>query len=188
MSFPAPVSVLRALHPDSPSHAPHEQDPCCSSPDQLPWRGEEEERDGSEGRGRERKGGEGEGGEREGRGRGEGGEREGRGRGKGGEREGGERRKEEGRGRVSRIIMDKQVPHRVSKMVAIIHWYKDYPPYLGCNLLFELVNLVGHDLQFALHLGDLVPGLNQVLTAQVAITTHCFIESLCEIESGGERC
>ena len=89
---------------------------------------------GEEERGRERKGGERKGGE------GEGGERE------GGGREGGVRKKEEGRGRVSRIIVYKQVPHRVSKMVAMIHWYKDYPPYLGCNLLLELVNLVGHDL------------------------------------------
>ena len=74
-------------------------------------------------------------------------------------------------------------------MVALIHWYSiDCPPYLGCNLLLELVNLVGHDLQFALHLGDLVPRLNQVLAAQVAITAHCFIESLREIESGEEGC
>jgi len=47
---------------------------------------------------------------------------------------------------------------------------------------------MGHDLQFAFHLGDLVPGLNQVLAAQVAITAHCLIECLSEIENEGERC
>ena len=81
MSFPAPVSVLRALHSDSPSRAPHEQDPCCSSPDQLPGRGKEEERDERNGRRRGREVGE--------------------------EREGGRRRKEEGKGRVNRIIVYK---------------------------------------------------------------------------------
>ena len=36
MWSPAPASELRALHSDFPSHVPHEQDPCCSLPDQLP--------------------------------------------------------------------------------------------------------------------------------------------------------
>lgn len=101
------------------------------------------------------------------------------------------RGKKEERGRVSRIIVYKQQcmypPHKVSKMIAITHWYR-LSSYLGCNLLLELVNLMGHDLQFAFHLGDLVPGLNQVLAAQVAITAHCLIECLSEIENEGERC
>ena len=51
--------------------------------------------------------------------------------------------------------------------------------YLSCDLLLELVDLVGHYLQLAFHLCDLIPGLNQVLAAQVAITAHCLVECLC---------
>ena len=47
------------------------------------------------------------------------------------------------------------------------------------NLFLELVNLVGHNLELAFHLCDLVTGLNQVFAAQVAVTAHRLIECLC---------
>ena len=46
---------------------------------------------------------------------------------------------------------------------------------------------MGHDLELALHLGDLVPGLDQVLAAQVAVTAHSLIECLKGIVVVGGR-
>mmetsp|Transcript_7978 Transcript_7978/g.18529 ORF Transcript_7978/g.18529 Transcript_7978/m.18529 type:complete len:259 (-) Transcript_7978:1015-1791(-) len=49
---------------------------------------------------------------------------------------------------------------------------------LGRDLLLELLNLMVHDLELALHLGNFILGLNKVLGVQVAVGPHGLVQVL----------
>lgn len=50
--------------------------------------------------------------------------------------------------------------------------------HLGGDVLLELLYLVVHDLELALHLGDLVLRLDQILAVEVSVAPHALVQLL----------
>eukprot|EP00047_Mylnosiga_fluctuans_P004629 m.235648 g.235648 ORF g.235648 m.235648 type:complete len:879 (-) comp12857_c0_seq1:210-2846(-) len=57
-------------------------------------------------------------------------------------------------------------------------------PFLRRNLVLELVDLVVHDLELALHVGDLALSLDEVLAVQVALAADRLVQALLLPELG----
>lgn len=57
--------------------------------------------------------------------------------------------------------------------------FLDKGRFLGCDLLFQLVDLVVHDLQLPLHLGDLILGRERERERQNEMKYECMISSRC---------
>ena len=64
----------------------------------------------------------------------------------------------------------------------VIEVFLDERQVLGADLLLELLNLVVHNLKLALHLGNLVLGLQKVLAVHVAVGAHRLVHRLLRLE------